>query len=58
MLLKDFTTAMTDMLDIRRFDGADMALNGLQVGDSNAEVRKVAFAVDTSLATIRKAVEQ
>lgn len=58
MLLKDFTSTLTDMLDIRRFDGADMALNGLQVGDSNAEVRKVAFAVDTSLATIRKAVEQ
>jgi dinuclear metal center YbgI/SA1388 family protein len=58
MLLKDFTTTLTDMLDIRRFDGADIALNGLQVGDPGAEVHKVAFAVDTSLATIRKAVEQ
>jgi len=57
MLLKDFTSTMTDMLDIRRFDGADVSMNGLQVGDLNAEVRKVAFAVDASLATIREAID-
>ena len=58
MLLKDFTTTMTDMLDIRRFDSADMSMNGLQVGDLNADIHKVAFAVDASLATIREAVAQ
>ena len=58
MLLKDFTITMTDMLDIRRFDGADMSLNGLQVGDLNAEVHKVAFAVDASLATIKEAIDR
>ena len=58
MLLKDFTSTMTDMLDIRRFDGADMSLNGLQVGDLNAEVHKVAFAVDASLATIKEAIDR
>lgn len=58
MLLKEFANTMTVMLDIRRFDGADVSLNGLQVGDLNAQVRKVAFAVDASLATIREALNQ
>lgn len=56
MQLKDFTKTMTDMLDIRRFDSADVSMNGLQVGDLNTDVRKVAFAVDASLATIKEAV--
>ena len=58
MKLREFTDKMTEILDIRRFDGADISLNGLQVGDLDAEISKVAFAVDASLASINKAVEQ
>ena len=58
MKLREFTDKMTEILDIRRFDGADSSQNGLQVGDLNAEIHKVAFAVDASLATIKAAAEQ
>ncbi len=50
MKLREFTDKMTEILDIRRFDGADISLNGLQVGDLDAEISKVAFSVDASLA--------
>ncbi len=53
---------LVDALDTF-FDGAiaglkDASLNGLQVGDRNWDVKKIAFAVDASLATIEQAREQ
>ncbi len=45
------------MLEIERYAGSDASLNGLQVGDYSADIRKVAFSVDASLATIKRAVE-
>jgi dinuclear metal center YbgI/SA1388 family protein len=47
------TAFLDDYLDIHGFD--DASLNGLQV-EGASEVRKVAFAVDASLATIEAAV--
>ena len=49
---------MTDVLEIGRYSQADFSLNGLQVGNLDAEVHKVAFAVDASLATIQEAARQ
>lgn len=57
MDLQTFSQHLTELLDIPSFASADISLNGLQVGDEKAQVRKVAFAVDATLATIRKAVE-
>ncbi len=57
MKLIDFVNSMLDVLNIRDFDSADSSLNGLQVGDLDSEIRKVAFSVDASLATIRAASE-
>ncbi len=36
----------------------DASLNGLQIGDSGAEIKKVAFAVDACFETIRKAIDE
>ena len=58
MKLQDLSNKLSDILEIGRFVGCDSSLNGLQVGDVNLDVKKVAFAVDASLNTINKAVEQ
>ena len=58
MKLAQFEQIMKDTLDIERFYGADSSQNGVQVGDLDADVRKIAFAVDASLATIKAAAEQ
>ena len=58
MKLAQFVETMSDILEIGNFTNADSSQNGLQVGDLNAEIHKVAFAVDASLATIKAASEQ
>ncbi len=58
MKLSEFVQRLSDVLAIEGFAAADMSLNGLQVGDCDSEVRKVAFAVDASLATIKEAAKQ
>lgn len=58
MKLHEFADTMKEILNIDDFTNADSSQNGLQVGDLEAEVRKVAFAVDASLATIKAAAEQ
>ena len=55
MKLKDFAGRMSEILEIGNFYGVDSSVNGLQVGDADAEIRKVAFAVDASLATMQEA---
>ena len=49
---------MSEILEIGNYTNADSSQNGLQVGDINAEIHKIAFAVDASLATIKAASEQ
>ena len=58
MKLAQFERIMKEKLDIERFCGADSSQNGVQVGDLDADIKKVAFAVDASLATIKAAAEQ
>jgi dinuclear metal center YbgI/SA1388 family protein len=45
------------LLDLERFVPADPSLNGLQVDNDGSEVGKIAFAVDASLETFRRAAE-
>ena len=45
------------LLDPDALSGVDDSLNGMQVGRSGEEVESVAFAVDASLETIRRAAE-
>jgi dinuclear metal center YbgI/SA1388 family protein len=54
------TTARWDkffrsILNLEAFAAADPSLNGLQVDNDGAEVRKIAFAVDASLETFKRA---
>ena len=58
MKLAQFTETMSRILEIGNYTSADSSQNGLQVGDLDAEIHKVAFAVDASLATIQSAAEQ
>ena len=44
-----------NILDIEGFEGLDNSLNGIQVDNDGAEVRKIAFAVDASLETFKRA---
>jgi dinuclear metal center YbgI/SA1388 family protein len=54
MLLADLDALVRATLDFARFEH-DVAINGLQVARSQAEVSKAAFAVDASLESFRRA---
>ncbi len=56
MKVKELVDYFSEILKISDFNNADISLNGLQVGDVEADVKKVAFAVDASMATIDEAV--
>ena len=58
MKVKDLVDYFSEILKISDFNNADISLNGLQVGDVDANVKKLAFAVDASLATIEEAAKQ
>lgn len=55
MKLKELCTYYETLLRISDID--DISLNGLQVGDGEAEIKTVAFAVDAAEETIRKAAD-
>lgn len=57
MKVKDLVSYFEENLRISDFDGADISLNGLQVGDLEADVKKLAFAVDASLESIEQAAK-
>jgi dinuclear metal center YbgI/SA1388 family protein len=44
-------------MEIDSLEGVDKSLNGVQVGDMNAEVKRVAFAVDACMETFTRAVD-
>ncbi|UGQ17671.1 Nif3-like dinuclear metal center hexameric protein [Borrelia sp. RT1S] len=55
MKVKDLAFKLDDMFRVKDFKDIDKGLNGLQVGNLEAEVGKVAFAVDASMMTLREA---
>ncbi len=55
MLLRDFDEQMHGLLDLPRFEKIDIAMNGLQVAGPDIDVRKVAFAVDASMESFKRA---
>lgn len=58
MRLNELVQRLSTELNIADFASADISLNGLQVGDLNQDIHKIAFAVDASLASIEKAIEE
>jgi putative NIF3 family GTP cyclohydrolase 1 type 2 len=55
MTLEKIVSWLNDTLELDKFD--DVSNNGIQIARSGSDVRKVAFAVDGSLASVKKAVE-
>ncbi len=58
MLINDFDKWCRSFLDIELMEGRDYSLNGLQVGQEDRTIGKVAFAVDACRETFEKAVEE
>jgi dinuclear metal center YbgI/SA1388 family protein len=57
MTLSDLERWLTTLLDLPAFERTDSSRNGLQVSRRSPDVRRVAFAVDASLESFRRAVE-
>lgn len=57
MLIKDFARWADEKLSVKEFRAIDDSLNGLQIGDEEGEVKKIAFAVDACLESILRARE-
>ncbi len=57
MKLKELSKRLSTVLNMEAFDKIDVSLNGLQCGDENANIEKVAFAVDANMQTIEKTIE-
>lgn len=57
MKLQDLDHWFRELLDPDALASVDDSLNGIQVGRSGGDISKVAFAVDASLETIRRAAE-
>jgi dinuclear metal center YbgI/SA1388 family protein len=57
MRLEEFDRIMRDILDMDRVEAIDASLNGIQVGEPDLDVRKIAFGVDASVETFKRAYE-
>ena len=55
MLLEEFDRQLKNLLDFKRFEQADAASNGLQVGNDKLEIKKIALAVDASIESFTRA---
>lgn len=58
MKLHELDNWCRSFLAIDQMSGKDSSLNGLQVGDRESEIHRVAFAVDACQETFKKAVEE
>lgn len=57
MKTEDFDIWVKKILNIVEMTGRDASMNGLQVGRPEKEIQKIAFAVDASLETFKRAKE-
>lgn len=58
MQLDDFDKLMKGLMAIENLKGTDPSLNGIQVGDLKKEIKTIAFAVDASIESFRRASGQ
>jgi dinuclear metal center YbgI/SA1388 family protein len=58
MLLREFDALIKSLLPFDLVEKADSALNGLQVGRRSENIARVAFAVDASLESFKRAVRE
>ncbi|MDC7242305.1 MAG: Nif3-like dinuclear metal center hexameric protein [Spirochaetales bacterium] len=55
MNIDDFDKWCRSYLEIDAMERADASMNGVQIGNSGGEIKKIAFAVDACLDTLKKA---
>lgn len=55
MTLGDLDLWLKDRLDIPSFESIDSSLNGLQLGERSADIRRIALAVDACRASMERA---
>ncbi|WPM05857.1 Nif3-like dinuclear metal center hexameric protein [Borreliella sinica] len=55
MNVRDLSNKLDSIFDIKKYEHVDKNLNGLQVGNLNTKVNKIAFAVDASYSTLKEA---
>ena len=56
--MSDFDLWARDRLEFHLIDGIDASMNGLQVGDPEAELNKIAFAVDSCMDSFRRTAQE
>jgi dinuclear metal center YbgI/SA1388 family protein len=57
MTTKELDVYFKNLLNIGSYGACDASLNGIQVDNDGADVRKIAFAVDAAMETFRRAKE-
>ncbi|AHH10650.1 Nif3-like dinuclear metal center hexameric protein [Borrelia coriaceae] len=55
MTVKELSFNLDEIFKVKDYENIDKSINGLQVGNLDCEVKRVAFAVDASMATLREA---
>ncbi|AHH08448.1 Nif3-like dinuclear metal center hexameric protein [Borrelia anserina] len=55
MTVKELSFNLDEIFKVKDYKNIDKSLNGLQVGNLESEVKKIAFAVDAGMATLREA---
>jgi dinuclear metal center YbgI/SA1388 family protein len=55
MTTRQLDAFFRDLLDLEGFSGIDSSLNGIQVDNDGAALKKIAFSVDANLETFRRA---
>ncbi|MCK5250700.1 MAG: Nif3-like dinuclear metal center hexameric protein, partial [Spirochaetaceae bacterium] len=58
MIMADFDRWTRERLEFPETDGIDSSLNGIQLGDSNTELSKMAFAVDACMDAFRRTKQE
>lgn len=55
MKLKEIETIVAEKLEYQLYNSTDIGMNGVQVGDLNQEIKKIALMVDSSLEGFKQA---
>ncbi len=57
MILKEFDSLIKTILDFESCIKADRAINGIQIGELEKEISGISFAVDASMESFKRAIE-
>ncbi|AGT27444.1 Nif3-like dinuclear metal center hexameric protein [Borrelia miyamotoi] len=55
MTVKELSSILDEIFKVKDYENIDKSVNGLQVGNLELEVKKIAFAVDAGMTTLKEA---